>query len=152
MIEGQATGRDHAMHVRMTDQGLPPRVEDAEDADRGAKMSRIGGDLTERRRARLKEPRVQTGPVPIGQGQERMREREDDVHIRHVEELPLARVQPAFARLRLTLRTVPVSTRVVGEGLMPAGVTPVEMSTERGRATARDGAEHGPLLHAAPRM
>src|SRR5215207_4975935 len=129
------------MDVRVADQGLPPRVEDAQDADLGAEMTGIGGDLTERRRARLKEPRVQPGPVSIGQGQERMREREDDVHIRHIEELALARVQPAFARLRLTLRTVPVSTRVVGDGLMPAGVTPVEMSTERGGSTARDGAE-----------
>src|SRR6188472_2922891 len=108
-------------------------------------MTGIGGDLTERRRARLKEPRVQTGPVPIGQGQQRMRQREDDMHIRHVEEL-------ALARLRLTLRAVPVPTRVVGDGLMPAGVTPVEMPTERGRSTARDRAEHGPLLHAEPRM
>ena len=35
---------------------------------------------------------------------------------------------------------------------MSAGVTPVEMAPERGRATARDRAEHGSLLHAQPRM
>ena len=35
---------------------------------------------------------------------------------------------------------------------MPAGVTPVEMSAERGGPAARDRAEHGPLLHAEPRM
>ena len=35
---------------------------------------------------------------------------------------------------------------------MPAGVTPIEMASERGRATARDGAEYGPLLDAQPRM
>ena len=35
---------------------------------------------------------------------------------------------------------------------MPAGVTPIEMAPERGRATARDRAEHGSLLHAQPRV
>lgn len=35
---------------------------------------------------------------------------------------------------------------------MPAGVTPIEMAPERGRATAGDGAEHRSLLHAQPRM
>jgi hypothetical protein len=39
-----------------------------------------------------------------------MREREDDVHIRHVEEFPLARVEPALAGLRLALRTMPIAT------------------------------------------
>ena len=35
---------------------------------------------------------------------------------------------------------------------MPAGVTPIAVPTERGGPTARDRAEHGPLLHAEPRM
>ena len=35
---------------------------------------------------------------------------------------------------------------------MPAGVTPIEMPTERGGATARDRPEHGSLLHAQPGM
>src|SRR5205809_203135 len=81
-----------------------------------------------------------------------MREREDDVHIRHVEELPLARLEPALARLRLTLRTVPVPTRVIGDGLMPAGVTPIEMAPKRGGPTARDRAQDRSLLGTQPRM
>jgi hypothetical protein len=76
-------------------------VEDAEHADLGPEMTGIGSDLTQRRRARLKEPRVQTGPVPIGQGQECMREREDDVHIRHVEGAPVR--GPPRQRLRCVL-------------------------------------------------
>jgi hypothetical protein len=76
-----------------------------------------------------------------------MRKREDDVSIRHVEQLALASVQPALPRLRLALRAVPVPARVLGDGLVSAGVTPIEMPTEPGGATARDRAEHGPLLH-----
>ena len=152
MIGRQTTGRHDAMHVRMADQGLAPRVEDAQHADLRAEMPRVGGDLAERRRARLEEPRVQARAVPIGQRQQRMREREDDVHIRHVEQLALARVEPALPRLRLALRAVPIAARVIGDGLMPAGVTPIEMPPERGCATARDRPKDGSLLHAEPRM
>ena len=35
---------------------------------------------------------------------------------------------------------------------MPAGVTPIDMAAERGRATARDRTEHGSLLRTQPRM
>ena len=35
---------------------------------------------------------------------------------------------------------------------MPAGVTPIEMSTERGGATAGDRLEHGSLLCTEPRV
>ena len=35
---------------------------------------------------------------------------------------------------------------------MPAGVTPVAMAPESSRATARDRAEDGSLLHTEPRM
>src|ERR1700736_2586159 len=138
--------------MRMADEGLPPGVQDAQHADLGAEMPRVSRDLAECRRARLEEPRVQACTIPIGQWEQRMRKREDDVHIRHVEELPLARLEPALAGLRLALRAVPIPTRVIGDGLMPTGVTPIEMATERGRATARDGAEHRSLLHAQPRM
>src|SRR5919198_1703257 len=81
-----------------------------------------------------------------------MRERENDVHIRHVEELPRARLQPALPRLRLALHAVPIATRVIGDGLMPAGVTPIEMPAERRGPTARDRSEDRALLHAQPRM
>ena len=152
MIGREPARRHDAVHVRMADQGLAPRVEDAQHADLRAEMSRVGRDLAERRRARLEEPGVQARAIPIGQRQQRMREREDDVHVRHVEQLALARVEPALPRLRLALRAVPIPTRVIGDGLMPAGVTPIEMPAERGGATARDRAEDRSLLHAQPRM
>jgi hypothetical protein len=81
-----------------------------------------------------------------------MRQREDDVHVRHVEELALPRGEPPRPRLCLALRTVAIATRVIRDGLMPAGVTSVEMAPERGGATARDRAEHRALLPAQPRM
>ena len=140
------------MHVRVTDEGLSPGVQDAQHADLRTEVPRVRRDLAERRGARLEEPRVQARTIPIGQRQERMRQREDDVHIGHIEQLTLACVEPALPSLRLALRAVSVPTRVIGDGLMPAGVTPIEVAPERGRATARDGAEHRSLLHAEPGM
>jgi hypothetical protein len=152
MIGRQTTGRHDTMHVRMADQGLAPGVENAQDADLRAEMPRVGGDFAERGRARLQEPGVQPRTIAIGQRQQRMRQREDDVHIRHVEQVTLAGVEPALPCLRLALRAVAVPTRIVGDGLMPAGVTPIEMASEGGRATARDRAEYRALLRAQPRM
>ena len=114
MIGREPTGRHDAMDVRMADQRLPPRVEDGQHADLGSEMPEIGGDLSERRRARLKEPAVQTRTVPIGQRQERMWQHEDDVHKRHVEQLALAGLEPTLPRLRLALRAVAIPARVAG--------------------------------------
>jgi hypothetical protein len=129
VIRRRASGRHDAMHVRMTDQRLCPRAQDGQDADLGAEMPRIGGNLAERRRGRLEEPRVQTGAVPIAERQERVWEREDDVHVRHVEQITLRCVEPALPRLRLRLafRAMPIPARVVRDGLMPAGVTPIDV-------------------------
>jgi hypothetical protein len=140
------------MDVWMPDQGLAPRVKDAQHADRGTEVAWICRDLTQGHCTRLEEPGVQTSAVPIGQGQHAMWEGEDDVHIRHVEQFPRARVEPALPCLRLTLRAMPVSARVIRDGLMPAGVTPIEMPAQRGRATARDRPQDRPLLDTQPRM
>jgi hypothetical protein len=94
LIGRESPGWHDAVHVRVTDQGLSPRMEDAQHANLGPEVARVGGDLAEGRCARLEEPRVQTRAVPIGQRQEGVREGEDEVHIRHVEQLPLARLKP----------------------------------------------------------
>jgi hypothetical protein len=71
-----------------------------------------------------------------------MREREDDVHVGHVEQLALAGLKPSLSGLRLALGAVAIAARVIGDGLMSAGVTPIEMPAEGGGATARDRPEH----------
>jgi hypothetical protein len=81
----------------MADQRLPPRVEDAQHADLRPEMAGVGGDLAERSGAHVKEPRVQTRAVSIAERQQGMRQREDDVHIRDVEQFALARMDPALA-------------------------------------------------------
>ena len=152
MIGREAAGRHDTVHVGMADEGLAPRVEDAQATDLRPPMTRVGGDLAQRGRARLEEPAVDTTRIAVAERQERVWQREDDVHIRDVEELALPRRKPPLAGLRLTLRTVSIPTRVIGDGSMSAGATLIEMSAERGGATPRQRAQHGPLLHTQPRM
>ena len=81
-----------------------------------------------------------------------MREREHDVHVRHIEQLALPRGQPALARLGLALGTVPIPTRIVRDGPMSAGAAVIDMPAEGGGPTPPERAQHGALLHAEPRM
>ena len=43
-VRREAAAGDDAMEMRMMDQRLSPRVQDGEEADRGAQVRRIGGD------------------------------------------------------------------------------------------------------------
>src|SRR5256886_15790954 len=56
----------------------------------------------------------------------------------------------AIASSCLTLRAVPISTGVVGNGGMSAASALIEMSAERGGATRRSRQEHFDALPAGP--
>src|SRR6266850_2488520 len=58
---------------------------------------------------------------------------------------------PPFPSAGLTLRAVPVSAAVVGDGgAMPAAGAFIEMAAECGGATARNGQQHFDMLPADP--
>ena len=135
----------------MPDQRLSPRVEDAQEADLRAQVLGIPRDLEQRGRTRLKEQCVDECRVSATQRQQRVWQGEDDVDVRDVEQLTLARRQPPLARLRLALRTVPIPTRIVRKRPM-SGAALIDMPTEASRPTSVKRAQHGALLHAHPRM
>ena len=70
-----------------------------------------------------------------------MREREDHVEIGHGEEVFGSFREPLLTGVGLALWAVPISARVIGDGLMPARVTPVDVAAEGRGATARDRAK-----------
>jgi hypothetical protein len=136
----------------MADEGLSPGVQDTQAANRGAQMPRVGGHLAQRGGTGVKEPGVQTTRIAVAPGQERVRQREDHVHVRDLEQIALLRREPPLTGLRLTLRTVSIAARVVGDGLMAAGPAPIEMAAECGGPAAGDRAQDRPLLDTQPRM
>ena len=78
----EAAARRHdAVHVRMVQQRLAPRVEDAEKAERGAEMLRRAGNLQERRGTRLEEEVVHHAFVLQRESREGVREGEDDMGV-----------------------------------------------------------------------
>src|SRR5260370_40264996 len=70
-----------------------------------------------------------------GQRRQLMGEREDDMSIGCSEQLRASRVQPAIARLALTLWAVPVAAGIIRDGTMAAAGALIQMATHRGGTT-----------------
>src|SRR6266581_340036 len=72
------------------------------------------------------------------------------MHVLRRKKFPATLLEPTFASARLTLRAVPISTRVVGDGAMSAASAFIEMPAERGGATPRNGQQHFDVLPGDP--
>ena len=79
-----------------------------------------------------------------------MRQGEYDVEVRDAEEFFLSCGEPALASLCLALWTVPVPAGVIGDGLMTALRTLIDVAAQRGRAAAPDRPQHTQLLVIQP--
>jgi hypothetical protein len=80
-----------------------------------------------------------------------MGQRENDVKIRNGEHFLLTGSEPSLARLRLTLRAMPITAGVIRDGLMAALRTGIEMAAQCRRAAAGNRSQHFQLLEAQPR-
>jgi hypothetical protein len=139
MIGGQATGRNNAMDMRMMQQLLIPGVQDAEEPDLSAEMFGVPGDLEQSLGAGAKQKAVDFTLVLPRQRSQFMRQREDDMDVRHGQKVPAARLEPAVAGVGLALRTMPVSARVIRDGLIVATRACIDMSAERRCSAVQDG-------------
>ena len=101
---------------------LPPSVQDRDKTDGRAEMVSVGCDRVQCFGGGLKQEVVDHPLVLEGDGRDLLWKREDNVEVRHRQQIILAVLDPLCAAERLTLRTVPITTRVVGDALMPAGV------------------------------
>ena len=71
---------------------------------------------------------------------------EDDVEVVGGQEFALPGRQPSFTSLGLALRAVPVATRIVGDRLISALGTSIEVASERGGAAVLKSSEGFELL------
>src|SRR5512143_2034910 len=69
----------------------------------------------------------------------------------HAEQFLLAGGEPALTRLRLALGTVAVTAGVIGDDLMAALRTSIQMAAERRGTAVLQRSEHSQLLIAQPR-
>ena len=126
-------------------QVLAPSVEDGEKADLSSEMLGVGGDPTKGLGGGLKEEAVDHPGVLQGDRVERRGESEDDMEVFDGEQLGLACLHPVGGSGGLALGAVAVAARVVGDLLMPAPVTRLDVPAQRGGPTGGDVAKHAAL-------
>ena len=120
MIQREPAGGNDTVNVGMEEQVLSPGVQDRDDTDLSSEVFGIGCDFQQGLCAGGEQQIVKQTRVFQGQHIEFVRHGEHDMEIAGVEEFAFSCCQPALAGLRLTLGAVPISTRVVGDGLITA--------------------------------
>lgn len=148
-VIGRKTARgDHTMDMRVQQQVLSPRVENADDPDLRAEVPGIGSHFESCRGTGPEQQIVEQLCIFQRQHVEFVRHGENDMEITGRQHLALTCSQPAFARLSLTFRAMPVAARVVGDGLMAASGTGIEVAAQRRRPAVQNRAERLELLEA----
>jgi hypothetical protein len=123
-----AAGHD-AVNVRRQMEILAPSMEHGQQADGRAQMLGVRCDAQQRLRNGAEEDRVDDPGVLKGQPGNLLRYREDYVKLLlHRQQFSFAFGQPLGAGRCLTLRTAPISTRVIRDGAMPALVALFDMA------------------------
>ena len=129
-------------------QVLSPGVQDGDQPDLGAEMPGIGSDDAQRLGGGGEQDAIDDGLIVESDLGDRRRHREDDVEVRHRQQLGLSVGQPLSTRQPLALRAVPVAAGIIGDAKLAAAVALLDMTAQRGRAAGFDGA-HNTALTAA---
>jgi hypothetical protein len=126
--------------VRVLDHRRAPGVEYGRDTDAGAEMFRIGCDRENGLARCLEQQIVNHRFVLISDVSDRHRQREDDVEVRHRQELGLALGEPLLCRCGLAFVAMPITARVIGDPRITAVLvlTTRNMAAERCCAAALD--------------
>jgi hypothetical protein len=126
------------MNVRMMMQVLAPGMEYRYEADAGAQMFGIGGDLQKGFGGGAKEQAVNRLLILEGHRRDHLRQREDHVKVLDREQLSGAAVEPRRAGGALTFWTMAIAAGTIGDCAMAAAVALFDVATERGGATDYD--------------
>jgi len=128
-------------------QGLSPRVQHREEADRGTEMARIRGDGAEGVRGCTEEDAVDDRFVLGRDLSDRLRHGEDDVKVLRVEQVRGAVVDPGGPGQRLARGAMPITAAVVPDARVSAAVALFDMAAEGGGAALRDRGDDAPVRH-----
>src|ERR1035437_5515366 len=108
-VESQAACGNDVVDVGMMLEVLSPGMEHAEESDVGSQVLGLASQFEHRRSTGSVEQMVKQPLVLEGKRGKFMRQREDDVEIRHGQQFCRARRQPFCARVPLALGAVPVA-------------------------------------------
>jgi hypothetical protein len=128
--------------MRMEQHVLSPRVQDAEEADVGAKMFRVSSDLHKRLGHSMEQQAVEFGLVLEDERVQFMRQREHDMEVRDRQKFPLSGGDPTLTRLSLAFWAVAISARIIGDGPVAATLrTGIDVTAES-RCPATHNSDH----------
>ncbi len=116
MVGSEAARGGHAVDMGMKLEALIPGMEHAEEADLRAQVARIASDLQQGGGTCLEQQVVDHALVLKRESSEFTGQGEDQVHVASGQQFPLACLEPAHASVGLAARTMPVATRVIGDG------------------------------------
>src|SRR5438105_6984608 len=133
--------RHNAVDMGMMMQVLSPGVQDRHQPDLGAEMPGIGSDDAQRLGGGGEQDAIDDGLIVESDLGNRRRHREDDVEVRHRQQLGLSIGQPLSTHQPLALRAVPVAAGIVGDAKLAAAVALFDMTAQRCRAAGFDGAD-----------
>lgn len=150
-VFAQTTSRDHAVDVGMMDERLAPGMEDGEEPELSTEMFRVQGDLLKRTGRGTEQEIVDDRWVLKCERRQQVRDREDHVCIGHRQYVGLACFEPGRLGAALTLRTVTVPARVVGDPPMSAGVARIDVAPQPRAPAGQDPVDDRALLP-APRQ
>ena len=131
-------------------QGLAPGMQNGDQAGLGAEVLWIGGDDAQGLGGGLEQDVVDDCLVLQRDRGDRRRHGEDDMEVRHWQQIGLAVGEPLGASQALALRAVPVAAAIVGDADHAAVVALLDMAAERRRAAGRDGAHDAALVGQEP--
>jgi hypothetical protein len=130
---------------------LTPRMQHGEEADFRAEVSGIASDFEKCFCTGAEQQIVDDFLVLQSQCRELRRKCEDHMDVARREKLSSTCCDPAFPGRGLTLRTVPISAGVVGDGgTIPAAGALIEMTAECSGTTPRNGQQHFDVLSVDP--
>ena len=146
VIGRDASRRDDAVDMGVSEQVLAPGVKNAQDTDFGAQVLRIRRNFQQGGGAGREQEMIKLPRVVLRQEVEFVRDGEDHVKVIRGQEFLLPFGEPACACLGLALGAVPIAARIIRDGLKSALGAGIEMTSERGGAAVLQSAEGLELL------
>ena len=139
VIGREAAGGHDTMNVRVKIELLAPSVQDTEETDLRTEVFRVTSDLEKGFCTGTEQKIVDNLFVLQHQWCQPTWQCEDHMQVARGEQFSLTRRDPAFPSRGLTLRAVPISAAIEGDGAMPAAGALIEMTAECGGTTPSNG-------------
>lgn len=142
LINGESSGRNDAVNMRMKLQVLPPCMKDAQEADMRAQMAWVCRYLLQCGGAGTKQQIVNDALVLLSKYSELVGNCEDNMRVRNRQKLFASFGQPLLAGTGLTTWTMSVAARIIRNQSMTTLRTTVEMTAQSCGSAALNREQH----------